>query len=543
MKRFTPLIVSLFVALFVVAAVGKPDLIITGISLTPSSPVAGNQVTITATVKNVGTSPADQTFSVRFLIDGFPIGSGSISFGLKPGVTKSATITWTAEVGTHTITAQADQPFDKIDESNEQNNVLVATVVIPVNPAVAAKIAGLRVVVARFDDRSTSGFVNVGAGVADELINRLADSGVHVLERGELESLMQKRNLNPSQESGLVAAARLLGADLLIVGAVTKMNVTRASLSLGFFQVSSATAEVGMTARLINVYTSTVVKSVSASGSEQGTTGFSVDLGKILSLTKPTAADVCLGGFRTDRPYYFPNETVHIGYRNPGPARWYGVEIHKTGGPFLKWLGWQFIPNGKCGEWFWDQRNASNAQMGAGFYTAKLWDGATYLATTEFQIRPGTSPAGPLIDEVTVGSPQFANTIVGRVVSHVVNQLTARLIDGMAQVASQIHATRSAPLVAAPAPLPRVGQVAAILPDGRVVINIGANVGVHKGDFFQVLATENLITDPTTGKVLSYDVRGVKGEIVIVSVRDQVAYGVKTSQFNLLVGDVVRPSS
>ncbi len=537
-----PLIVTLIVLLFAVAALGKPDLVVTGISLVPPSPVAGQQVTITATVKNVGVDPANRTFSVRFLIDGSQVGTGSIPFGLDPGMTKSTAVTWTAEVGTHTITVQADQPFDKVDESNEQNNDLVATVVIPINPAIATKIAGLKVAVARFDDRSNSGFVNVGAGVADGLIDRLVNSGVHVLERGELEALMRERNLNPSQESDLVAAARLLGADLLIVGSVTKVNVTRASLSLGFFNVSSATVEVGITARLVNVYTSEVVKSASASGSEAGATGFSVDLGRILSFTQPTATDVCGGGLHTDRPDYLPNEVVHIGYRNPGPAKWYGIEIHKTSGPFLKWLGWQFIPNGGCGEWFWDQRDTANMQIGPGFYTAKLWDGSTYLAAVNFQVHPGTSPAGPLIDEITVGSDRFDETIVGKAVNRVLNQLAARLIDGMAQVAPRIIATRSA-VSAAPAPTPRVGQVAAVLPNGRVVINIGANAGVHTGDFFQVLDTENLITDPTTGKVLSYDVRGVKGKIVIVEVRDQVAYGIKTSQFDLLVGDVVRPSS
>lgn len=536
-----PLIATLVVVLFALAAVGKPDLIVTGISLVPQSPVAGDQVTITAAVKNVGTSPANRTFSVRFLIDGFPIGSGSIPFGLDIGETKSATTTWTAEVGTHTITVQADQPFDRVDESNEQNNDLVATVVVPINPAIATKIAGLKVVVARFDDRSGSGFVNVGAGVADELIDRLVDSGVHVLERGELDALMQERNLNPSMQSDLTTAGRLLGADLLIVGSVTKVNVTRASLSLGFFNVSSATVEVGMTARLVNVYTSEVVKSASASGSEAGATGFSIDLGKILSLTRPTAGDVCAGGLRTDKPYYFPNETVHIGYRNSGPAKWYGIEIHKTSGPFLKWLGWQFIPSGKCGEWFWNQRDAANVQMGPGLYTAKLWDGSTYLAAVNFQIHPGASPAGPLIDEITVGNSRFDETIVGKAVDRVLNQLTARLIDGMVQVAPRIIATRSA--TPAVPPPPRVGQVAAILPDGRVAINIGANAGVHTGDFFQVLNTENLITDPTTGRVLSYDVHGVKGKIVIVEVRDQVAYGIKTSKFDLLVGDIVRPSS
>lgn len=540
MKRLAPLVALLFVALFVPAAIAEPDLVVTAIELSPQAPVAGDQVTITATVENAGTSPANRTFSVRFLIDGFPVATPSIPFGIDPGRAKSVSITWTAEVGTHTISAEADQPFDRIEESNEQNNTLVATVAIPISPSAAKALSNIKVAVARFDDRSASGFVNVGAGVADELIDRLVNSGIRVLERSELEALMQERNLNPSLESDLTAAGRLLGADLLIVGSVTKVNVSQSSLSLGFFKVSNASVEVSMSARLVNVYTSEIVKAVSASGSEQGTTGFSVDLGKLLSLTRPSSVDVCTGSLRTDKPYYFPSETVRIGYKNTGPAKWYGIEIYRSGGAFLKWLDWQFIPTGGCGEWFWDQRDASGIQMSPGIYTAKLWDGTSYIATLDFQIRPGSSPIAPLIDEITVGSDRFDETIVGRAVSRTLNQLVARLIEGMEDVAPQILATRSA--LPAGAPVPAEGQVAAVLPDGRVVINIGADAGVHKGDFFQVLNTENLITDPATGKILSYDVRGIKGEIVIVEVRDRVAYGVKTSDFIPLIGDIVRPS-
>jgi len=58
-----------------------------------------------------------------------------------------------------------------------------------------------------------------------------------------------------------------------------------------------------------------------------------------------------------------------------------------------------------------------------------------------------------------------------------------------------------------------------------------------------VLDTTNLIIDPATGKVLAYDILDVKGEIVITEVRDLVSYGVKTSEFVALVGDIVRPSA
>ncbi len=542
MKRWIP-VVAAFVLLFsVFIATAQPDLVVTAIDLTPPSPVAGDEVTITATVENVGTDPAGRQFSVRISIDDFPVTTPSIP-RLGPGEARTVSATWTAEVGMHTITVVADQPFDRIQEGNERNNTLVATVSVPVSPDAAALLSSIKVAVARFDDRSSSGFVNVGAGVADELIDRLVNSGVRVLERSELEAVMQERGLNPALTSDLATASRLLGADLLIVGSVTKVNVSQASLSLGFFKVSNASVEVSMTARLVNAYTSEIMDSVTASGSEQGTTGFSVDLGRILSLTQPQGGDVCAGGLRTDKPYYSPNETVRIGYKNPGPPKWFGIEIYRNGGPFLRWLDWQFVPTGGCGIWFWDQRDAANIQMGPGIYTAKLWDGTSYIATINFQIRPGSGPIAPLIDEITVGSDRFDETIVGKAINRTLNQLVARLIDGIVAVAPQLSSSMAARAESPATPAVTLeGQVAALLPDGRVVINIGANAGVRKGDFFQVLDTENVITDPTTGKILSYDVRGVKGEIVIVEVRDRVAYGVKTSNFAPIVGDIVRPS-
>lgn len=84
MKRWIP-VVAAFVLLFsVFIATAQPDLVVTAIDLTPPSPVAGDEVTITATVENVGTDPAGRQFSVRILIDDFPVTTPSIP-RLGPG--------------------------------------------------------------------------------------------------------------------------------------------------------------------------------------------------------------------------------------------------------------------------------------------------------------------------------------------------------------------------------------------------------------------------------------------------------------------------
>ncbi len=542
MKRFIPLI-ALLIGLFVTGAThAKSDLVVIDIGLQPESPVAGETVTIAATIRNVGAHGADRAFYVRFTVDSMQVETPTVPFGLHAGHSKTVSATWRAEAGAHAIVVEVDQPFDNIDESNEGNNSLVATLAIPVSSTPATRYSTLKVAVARFDDRSGSGFINVSEGIADALVERLVERGVRVLERSELEAVMQERSLNPFLTQDLAAAGQNLGADLLVVGSVNKVNVQQSSLSLGLFSISSASVEMGISARLVNVYTTEIEKVVSAKGEEEGTTGFSIGIGEILSLYPLDANDVCLGGLRATMSRYSIGETIHIGYRNPGTAAWYTVEIDTIGGQFVKWLDWQYVTPGDCGKWLWDQRDMWNAQMSPGMYIAKLWDGDAYIATVSFQIKLGSGLTLPPIEEITVGTSQFADTIVGKAADSALNQLVSELLRGMEEVAPRITITEGARSSEEPLSLSMEGQIARILLDGRVVINLGTSSGVSKGDFFQTLDTRDLIIDPATGVILTYDILGVKGEIVIVEVRDRIAYGIKTTDFVPLVGDVVRLS-
>jgi len=540
------LLVSLSIVVFAsVLGIATPDLIIANINLSPENPVVGQMITITATVENIGISDAPDRFSVRFLVDGIQVDTSSIPFGIDAGRTKDISINWQANPGMHTITVEADQPFNRISESNENNNSQTTTFPVAIDPATSA-LSNIKVAVARFEDRSSSGLINVGQGIADELVGRLVQSGVRVLERSDLEAVMQERGLNPAIQSDLVTAGQLLGADLLIVGSVTKANVQQQAVSLGFFSASSASVDIAMSARLVSVYTSEIVGAVSSEGSASGSTGFSVDIGKLLSASQPATANVCSGGLRSDRPYYYIGETAHFGYKNTGLAGWFGVEIDTLGGAFIKTLdGGQFVNSGACGEWFWDQRGPGGVQLSPGLYIAKLFDvmSSSYIATVSFQIKPGTGPVTPM-NEITVGSGQFDETIVGKATNNALDRLVSQLIAGMENAAPAVLAARGSSAARTSAAVAaHEGQVAAILSDGRIAVNIGADAGVHKGDFFQVLETVSLVVDPVTGEILSYDVIGVKGEIVITDVRDRVSYAVPTSVFEPLIGDIVRPES
>lgn len=533
---------ALLVGALAQIALALPDLVAAGLEISPVTPTDGVLVTISATVENTGHGDADDPFFIRFSVDNREIDVVPLA-SLDSGRTKKLTTTWTAAAGPHVLSVEIDAPFDRVEETDEQNNSCSLYVKVRLDDEAMAVLAPLRIAVARFDDLSGTRFVNVGEGVADELIDRFSASGLMVLERSNLDTVMQEHELNPAIPDDVAAAGQLIGADLLILGSVTKVNVHQASQSLGFLRIDSASADIGLSAQVVDVHTSQILSLASAEGHSEGTTGFSIVLGQLLSFLGAGSSDVCEGGLQADRAWYNSGRTVLLGYRNEGVPKWFGVEIHSSTGAFLKWLGWQFVGTGECERWFWDQRNASGLPMNSGIYAAKLWDGTSYIDTVGFQIRPGVSLSIPPTDEITVGSRQFDETVVGEALSQGIDRLTSTLLLSLEDLAPLVlrGGDREAPLAAAAVlPAPREGQIAAILPDGRIAINLGTSSGVTEGDVFEVLEAENLVFSPQTNEILAYDAVSVRGELVITEAREQVSYAVPTTDFVPIIGDIVR---
>jgi beta propeller repeat protein len=116
---------------------GSPDLIITDLSWAPANPAAGKDVIFGATIQNVGdvSTPEGVIHGVLFRIDeGAGVWSDSHTAALDPG--ESVTLTanggsggtgvWSAQIGSHTVTAVVDD-VNRIDEGNEGNNTLSAS--------------------------------------------------------------------------------------------------------------------------------------------------------------------------------------------------------------------------------------------------------------------------------------------------------------------------------------------------------------------------------------------------------------------------------
>lgn len=98
----------------------NPDLTITGMSWTPASPVESDAVTLTSTVKNVGTVSSGAT-TVNFYLGTTKVGSAPVG-ALAAGASTNVTLSIGAkDAGSYQLTSKVDEDKSVI-EQNEDNN-------------------------------------------------------------------------------------------------------------------------------------------------------------------------------------------------------------------------------------------------------------------------------------------------------------------------------------------------------------------------------------------------------------------------------------
>ncbi|MEM3445011.1 MAG: CARDB domain-containing protein [Thermoplasmata archaeon] len=96
-----------------------PDIVLESAAALPSSPVEGDNVTITGVLKNIGNGTVSG-LQVFLIVDGVKVGETIIGT-LAPGENKTVTFYWIATFGQHTICVYAD-PGNTVGELNETNN-------------------------------------------------------------------------------------------------------------------------------------------------------------------------------------------------------------------------------------------------------------------------------------------------------------------------------------------------------------------------------------------------------------------------------------
>ena len=111
-----------------------PDLVTHQIEWDPTyNLAAGQTITFTASVENIGNGPVVDAFKVEFYVDGSSIGSQTVNPLFHAGSSTSISRTWTAKSGNHIIEVVADSAGTVV-ESFEENNTLSAALPNIIDP-------------------------------------------------------------------------------------------------------------------------------------------------------------------------------------------------------------------------------------------------------------------------------------------------------------------------------------------------------------------------------------------------------------------------
>ena len=119
----------------------------------------------------------------------------------------------------------------------------------------------------------------------------------------------------------------------------------------------------------------------------------------------------------------------------------------------------------------------------------------------------------------TTSSASFQNTVIGQATRLAIRDAVIQIFLNMKKVKWQ-------------------GMVAAVKPDGLVIINAGLNQNLRSGQTMSILAEGEKITDPATGLTLYVEHKKI-ATIKIVSLRENICFAEVLSGGNIQRGDIV----
>jgi hypothetical protein len=270
------------------------------------------------------------------------------------------------------------------------------------------------VAVAPFVDEVRTGLANLGPGLGDMLVQRLSAAGLFVVPPAALQAWLTQNGLLPTRDTWQ-AAARVFGAEFLILPAVERFQATTMAFTLFLFTVRGATVVTDLRAEVIRLATG-ASETVGARGEASGPA--SVEVAVYFPF------DVCLGGFRTDKSVYFGGETVTIGYRDPLPPNSFYVVIRPAASLTPSWTSAVAASTvaTPCVTWAWNQVFPPAA--GPGDYVAELY---RIPLLTPIVTRPFTIGAAAAV-ELVVGSPAFGTAPWGEALNQALDGLLTKLL-------------------------------------------------------------------------------------------------------------------
>ncbi len=566
MKKIFSVEISVVVLLFLVGLVfpgpsyafGEPDLRITDITFSPNDPRPGEVVSITASVRNQGSSDAGR-FYVRIYVDGERKDYEAVSFGLDVGESEDLGFSWTAEAGQHEIEVIADDPFDRINESNEDNNSYVRYISVA-PPATGGAAGDIRIAVASFTDKSNSGFANVSNGVSDLVVQNLVNSGFQVLERQQIESVLLEQQFNPANTSDLARASRIAGADALIVGSVTGIDVDKSRIDLGFLSVTGATVRVDLSFRVISAYTSQILAADSVSATAEGQTDASFNFGTIVSSLSQTSQNVCTGGFKVSKSTYYQGEVITVGYLDTSPPTAFTVQFSGPSGPVGPSTFSNYrtsSPSNPCVTWSWNPPGPlTPGNYTANIYTVPPWTPLP-VGPINFQVSSGSAPPS-WVGQITFGTKQFQDSVVGDAVDKALSKLDSSLAGTLNTSAMTLLNQReefSGPQMSGEGegtePQPGEGgpsglkcRVVSLEGDDSVIlagieVECGESSGLKEDDIFSIYPASQ-VNDPDTGELLEIipSTDEPIGKVILTGIYDRISRAQIIGNFSVQVGDL-----
>jgi len=147
-------------------------------------------------------------------------------------------------------------------------------------PPAMAQDDKVRIAVLNFENNSTWTYWgdNLGKAAADELVTQLFKSGeFSVIERSQLEAIMQEQNLGQSGRVNASTAAQIgqiLGVQAILTGSITQFSIERVSGGFAGIGGSYSRAESMVDVRLIDTNTAEILLADEGKGEKRMGGGF-----------------------------------------------------------------------------------------------------------------------------------------------------------------------------------------------------------------------------------------------------------------------------
>jgi hypothetical protein len=195
-----------------------PDLTVSDMSWTPASPVETDSVSLTATVKNIGTAASTAT-NVNFYLGGQKVGTASVG-ALEAGASGSFSASIGArDAGTYQLGAKVDES-DSVLELNEDNNAYTNPTSLVVAPVASSDLVASSV---SWTPGNPSGGNDVSFSVAVKNQGTIASgSGSHDITLTVLDANNSAVKTLTGSVSGTIAAGAT--APVVNLGSWTAAN-------------------------------------------------------------------------------------------------------------------------------------------------------------------------------------------------------------------------------------------------------------------------------------------------------------------------------